>query len=59
MTGMDEPVEDSRQQKYRWPWFLLAGVVLGIVLAIIWVGYAAYRERAERDFSAPLPTQDR
>ena len=40
-------------------WFLLAAVLLGIVLAVLWVGYAAHREKEERDFSAPLPGQER
>lgn len=44
-------------QNYRWPWFVLAMVLLGIVLAIVWMSYAVHREREERNFSAPLPTQ--
>ena len=56
-------MNDSRKtevkQKYQWPWFLAAGVLLGIVLAVIWVAYAAHREKEERDFSAPLPSQVR
>jgi hypothetical protein len=55
--AMIKPVEDVPQRTYRWQWFLLAAVVLGIVLAIIWVGFAAYHEKEERDFSAPLPVQ--
>ena len=54
---MNEPVEKIPPRTYRWPWFLLAAVLLGIVLAIIWVAYAANREKQERNFSAPLPTQ--
>lgn len=41
---------------YKWPKYVLAGVVLGIVLAILWVSYAAFREKQERNFSAPLPS---
>jgi hypothetical protein len=51
---MDENVPKPH---YRWPWFVLATVVLGIVLAVVWMTYAVRREKAERDFSAPLPTQ--
>jgi hypothetical protein len=54
---MNEPVEDVPKRTYQWPWFLLAGVLLGIVLAVIWVGFAAHREKEERDFNAPLPIQ--
>jgi hypothetical protein len=56
---MDEPAENGPPRKYQWPWFLLAAVLLGIVLAVLWVGYAAHREKEERDFSAPLPGQER
>jgi hypothetical protein len=49
---------DIPKPTYRWPWFLAAAVALGFVLAILWVGYAVHREEAERDFSAPLPTQN-
>jgi|HubBroStandDraft_2_1064218.scaffolds.fasta_scaffold2727540_1 hypothetical protein len=56
---MNDPAKDIPKRTYQWPWFLLAAVVLGIVLAVIWVGYAAHREKEERDFSAPLPSQGR
>jgi hypothetical protein len=42
--------------RYRWPWFVLAAVVLGVVLAIVWMGFAVHRERQERDVNAPLPS---
>ncbi len=51
--------EKIPERNYRWPWFVLAGVVLGVVLMIVWVGYAALREKEERNFSAPLPAQGR
>jgi hypothetical protein len=51
--------EKNPKRNYRWPWFVLAGVVLGVVLMIVWVGYAALREKEERNFSAPLPAQGR
>jgi hypothetical protein len=40
---------------YRWPWFVLAAVLLGVVLAIVWMSYAVHRERQERDFNTPPP----
>ena len=54
---MTEPEENVAKRNYRWPWFLAAGILLGMVLAVVWVGYAAHREAEERDFSAPLPAQ--
>ncbi len=55
----DEPDGNAPRPNYRWPWFVLALVLLGIVLAIGWMTYAVQREKAERDFSAPLPSQGR
>jgi hypothetical protein len=55
---MNEPGDNLPKPNYKWPWFVLAAVLLGIALAIGWVGYAAHREKQERDFSAPLPAQN-
>jgi hypothetical protein len=54
-----EPDENFSRPNYKWPWFVLAAVVLGILLMIVWVGFAALREKQERNFSAPLPEQSR
>ena len=53
LLNMNEPNENPR--RYRWPWVAAAAVVLGIVLAIIWVGLAAKKVERERDLNAPLP----
>jgi len=50
---MVDPNENP--QRYRWPWFVLAALVLGVVLAVVWMSYAIHREKQERDFNAPLP----
>jgi hypothetical protein len=47
---MSEP-----QRKYRWPWLVLAAVLLGIALAVFWVGLAAKKVAQQRDFGVPLP----
>src|SRR5258706_2043034 len=36
-------------QRYTWPWFVLAGVVLGILLAVIWMSKEVARLRQRRD----------
>jgi len=51
---MDE--QSGNPQRYRWPWFVLAAFLLGVVLAIVWMSYAVHRERQERDVNAPLPS---
>jgi hypothetical protein len=48
---MNEPDEVPR--RYVWPWFVWSGVVLGIVLAVIWMAVDVKKIERERDFSAP------
>jgi len=52
---MSEPNENSPKSHYRWPWLVLAAVLLAIVLAVVWVGLAAKKVEQQRDF-APLPS---
>ena len=51
---MSEPDDNSPKQKYKWPWFVLAAVVLFFALAVLWVAIAAKKVEQQRD-SAPLP----
>ncbi|HEX5398911.1 MAG TPA: hypothetical protein VFY06_07675 [Verrucomicrobiae bacterium] len=56
----DEPSEPNETpRRYKWPWFLLAAVVLFIVLAIVWMSVAVHREREERGFDQPVPAGSR
>lgn len=48
---MDEP-----KQKYKWPWFAAAAVVLFIVIAVLAVALQAKKVAQQRDFNAPLPS---
>jgi hypothetical protein len=52
---MNEPGENLPKPTYKWPWFVLAAFVLGVVLAVVWMTFAIKHEREQRDFSAPLP----
>jgi hypothetical protein len=52
---VNEPDEIPPKRNYQWPWFVLAAVLLGIVLAILWVSFAARKVEQERDVNAPLP----
>jgi len=40
---------------YRWPWFVLAAVILWILLAVVWMSKEVERTRRMRDYNAPLP----
>jgi hypothetical protein len=51
----NEPDENSPKRNYKWPWFVLAAVLLFALLAVLWMSIAVHRERQERDFNAPLP----
>jgi hypothetical protein len=52
---MDEPNEKPR--RYKWPWFVLAAVVLGVALAILWMIFEIRTVEQERNPSAPLPAR--
>ena len=52
---MIEPEENSSKRKYQWPLVALAFVILGIVLAVLFVALAAKKVERQRDF-APLPS---
>ena len=51
MNGSNE-----NPRRYKWPWIVAAAVVLGIVMAIIWVTIAVKKVERERDINAPLPS---
>ena len=54
-NGMSMDNQNINPRRYRWPWFVLAAFLLGVALAILWMGFAVHRERQERDVNAPLP----
>jgi len=47
--GMDEQNQSEPPRKYTWPKYVLAGVVLGIVLAIVWMAVLVHRIREQRE----------
>jgi putative heme-binding domain-containing protein len=55
---MDEKNEPSQSPRYIWPWFVLGLVLLGFVLAIIWMTVLVRRTREQREYEAwPAPQQ--
>ena len=53
--GMDEENQAEPPQRYVWPWFVLGGVVLGIVLAVFWMSVLVHRVREQRENNNPWP----
>jgi hypothetical protein len=47
--GMEEKNQAEPPQRYIWPWFVLGGVVLGIVLAVFWMTVLVHRVREQRE----------
>jgi hypothetical protein len=37
MVPMTDPLTPKPPRHYRWPWFLIAGVILGVLLMILWM----------------------
>ena len=54
---MNEPVPNNTQgepkRRYIWPWFLLAAILLGIALAILWMSFEIKRTKRNRELSSP------
>jgi putative heme-binding domain-containing protein len=46
---MEEKNQAEPPQRYVWPWFVLGGVVLGVVLAVFWMSVLVHRVREQRE----------
>ena len=53
MASTDQQTTSTRP-RYRWPRFLLAAVVLGVLLYIVWMAGEIERARRIRDANAPF-----
>jgi hypothetical protein len=49
--GTDRAPEGA--PSYRWPWFVLGAVVLGVLLAILWMAQEVRRTRRIRELNTP------
>ena len=47
--------EAENKRRYKWPWFVLAAVLLGVLLAVLWLSREIERTRRIRDLNAPAP----
>lgn len=52
---MEDPTPTGDKPRYLWPWLLLAAVVLGAILAVVWMSFAVHRLQQYRIPEAPLP----
>ena len=43
----------AERPRYRWPWFVLAAVLLAIVLAVLWMSGEVRKARRQRDQADP------
>ena len=50
---MNNPKDLPAKPRYLWPWFVLAGLVLGVALAIVWVSAEVRRTKERREFYMP------
>jgi hypothetical protein len=51
------PPPDPRRS-YRWPWYLLGAVILGLVLAILWLWPVVQRIRQQRLANPPAAASE-
>ena len=43
------------KRRYRWPWFVLAFVILGVLLAALWMSFEVRRMKRLRDINTAQP----
>ncbi len=44
---------EPERPKYRWPWLVLLAVLVGIVLAVLWMSHEVERTKRIRDANMP------
>jgi hypothetical protein len=52
----DSPPAFEERRRYTWPWFVLGGVALGIILAVLWMSREIERTRKLREWNSPSPS---
>lgn len=57
MDSHQQPNAGATRPRYKWPWFVLAAVILGLVLAVLWMSQEIQRARRIRDANAPTPAE--
>lgn len=52
---MNEPNENP-PRRYKWPWFVLVGFIVFVLLAIVWMSFAVRNVERERNQKPPQTT---
>jgi hypothetical protein len=55
MADDENQSEGAPRRAYLWPWWVLGAVLLGVLLAILWMSQEIARTRTIRDLNAPAP----
>jgi len=50
---MNETNDIPQKPRYVWPWFVLAALLLGVTLAIVWMSLEVQRTRERREWNPP------
>lgn len=50
------PPEPPSPRTYRWPWVLMAAVIVAVVAAVLWMKSEIQKTRRIRDASSPTLT---
>lgn len=53
MQFSDNPPPTRANRRYTWPWFVLGGIVLAVLLAVLWVSHEVERTRRLRQWNQP------
>lgn len=51
-----QPAPPPARPTYRWPWFVAAAALLGILLAVLWMSREVERTRRLREWNTPTTT---
>jgi len=52
-TNQLQPGEPPPKRRYTWPWFVLGAVLLGILLAILWLSREIARTQRLKEWNDP------
>jgi hypothetical protein len=50
---MENESANEPKRRYRWPWVVMAALILWVLLAVVWMRAAVLRVEEERSISAP------